>query len=137
MLPARLAGVEFGVIGQLWPPHQRTDMRPGILARAALQARMYPAVLRPDEGTRPSGGLTSELVLNGGVNLGDGDGLHRRDVNMLPMPFDIPHIEGQHGRSKGTHTGRIVGSIPADLERLLVGQADRMHQGPHRLGDEF
>src|SRR5207302_7422200 len=95
VLPARLAGVKFGIIGQLWSPHQRTDTRPGVLAHTALQTRMHPAVLRPDEGTRPSGGLTSELVLNGGVDLGDGDGLHRRDVNMLPMPFYIPHIEGQ------------------------------------------
>src|SRR5262245_44045380 len=42
VLPARLTGVEFGGIGQLWPPHQRTDTRPGLLAYATLQAGMDP-----------------------------------------------------------------------------------------------
>src|SRR5215510_8526244 len=76
VLPARLTSIEFGVICQLWPPHQRTDTRPGVLAHTALQAGMHPAILRLRQGTRPSGRRTPELVRNGGVDLGHGDGLH-------------------------------------------------------------
>src|SRR5689334_8915880 len=76
VLPARRRGVEFGVICQLWPPHQRTDTCPGVLAHTTLQAGMHPAILRLRQSTRPSGGRTPELVRNGGVDLGHGDGLH-------------------------------------------------------------
>src|SRR5215510_15468094 len=76
VLPARLTGIEFGVICQLWPPHQCTDTRPGVLAHAALQASMDPAIPRLCQSTCPSGGRTPELVRNGGMDLGDGDGLH-------------------------------------------------------------
>ena len=46
---------------------------------------MYPAVLRPDEGTRPSGGLTSELVLNAMGFLGVP---YRRGGNSADTGFD-------------------------------------------------
>src|SRR5262249_4484464 len=51
VFPACLTCVEFGIIGQLWPPHQCTDTRPGVLAHAAFQASMDPAILRLRQST--------------------------------------------------------------------------------------
>src|SRR5438874_2057380 len=76
VLPACLTRAEFGVIYQLWPSHQCTDTRPGVLAYATLQAGMHPAILRLYEGACPSGRRMPKLVLNRGVDLSDGDGLH-------------------------------------------------------------
>ena len=58
----------------------------------------------------------SELVVQGRVDLGHGDGLHGRDIHVLSITLTVAHVDGQHSGAEGTHASGVEGGIATDFE---------------------
>src|SRR5262249_41893452 len=86
VLATRLRGREFGVSGEFRPPDQSTHPAPGVVAYAALQPGMDPAVLRPHQRTGAPGGPSPVLVLSGGGDRRYGLGSRAGATALCPFP---------------------------------------------------
>ena len=95
--------------------------------------RAHPAVGGSHQGALPSCGYSPELVMDGGVYLGNGHRFHRRHVHVLALARKVAGVQGQHRAGERGHTHRVGHHAAAYLQRLAVRQADRVHQRAHSL----